>query len=450
MNESCIMEMVKIMDKFYTRMKDLLQDDYEPFIETLSEKEVKGLYLNTNKDGYKALDHKHIKPHPLVTGGYLYDDEAYSPGKSPYFLCGLYYIQEPSAMLVANMIDIKENDYVLDMCAAPGGKSCRIANRLGPDGLLIANDISASRAKILSENIERFGIDNTIVTNTDPLRFVGVLDGFFDKIILDAPCSGEGMLRKTEEASKTWSPDKVYECAAIQKRLIEAAYTLLKPGGQIIYSTCTYSLEENEEIVRYALDHFDFSLETLPHRDGLMPGIDMSEAIRCYPHHFAGEGQFMALLTKRGETPVKKPKVLKPKISPEALKNVQNFYKENLNIKVPKLLYENKGHVYALKRQFPDLGKIRILRNGLYLGESRKNYFIPSYSLALTLRKDDVKRCYDFPEESNEVAAYIRGETLEAIGSKGYGVIFVDGYPLSFYKESNAVKNLFPKGLRRS
>lgn len=437
------------MDEFYERMKQLLGADYDAFLASLEEDEVKGLYLNNKKDAKDLLDHHHMYPHPLVKGGYIYDEKAYLPGKSPYFLCGLYYIQEPSAMLVANMIDIKEDDYVLDMCAAPGGKSCAIGNRLGDQGLLIANDISSARAKILSENIERFALTNTIVTNTDPLRFVGVLDGFFDKIILDAPCSGEGMLRKSDEASKTWSIEKVHECAAIQRRLLEAAYKLLKPGGQIIYSTCTYSLEENEEMVRYALDHFAFKLESLEHSHGLEEGIHMKEAIRCYPHKFKGEGQFMALMTKQGETPIIKPKILKPHISSEARNNLNKFYKEALNIKVPPYLYENKGHIYAIRPQFPDLGKIRILRNGLYLGESRKNYFIPSYSLALTLHKKDVKHYYDFSEKDKEVASYIHGEALEAHGTKGYGVIFVDGQPLSFYKESNAIKNLFPKGLRR-
>lgn len=257
------------------------------------------------------------------------------------------------------------------------------------------------------------------------------------------------MLRKTEQAEKTWSPEKVDECAAIQKRLIEAAYKLLKPHGQLIYSTCTYEPSENEEIVRYALDHFDFRLQPLPHSHGLETGINMPEAIRCYPHRFEGEGQFMALLEKDGAGEAKKIRGLKPNISRSSEKVVASFYKDNLNIQMPDRLIENKGHIYAIKKQFPDLSKFRILRNGLYLGEVRKNYFIPSYSLALTLKKEDVKRSYDFKENSSEIRDYIHGLTLPANNQKGYGVIFVDGYPLSFYKESNAVKNLFPKGLRR-
>ena len=442
--------MVKAMDEFYNRMKELLGNDYDAFLKALDEREVKGLYLNNHKkDVDQILDQKAVMPHPLVSNGYLYDPDIYQPGKSPYFLAGLYYIQEPSAMLVANMIDIKEDDYVLDMCAAPGGKSCQVLNRLGEDGLLIANDISSSRAKILSENIERFGATNAIVTNTDPIRFVGLLDGFFDKIILDAPCSGEGMLRKTELAAKTWSPEKVQECASIQRSLIEAAYKLLRPGGQLIYSTCTYSKEENEDMIHYALDHFALKVIDLPKSHGLEPGIDLPEAIRCYPHKFKGEGQFMCLMEKTGETEIKKPRFMKPNITKASLKNVSDFYKQSLNVKLPPYLVENKGHIYAIRQQSPDLRKIRILRNGLYLGESRKNYFIPSYSLALTLDKQDVKLSYDFDEDSEEIKAYLHGETLESHGHKGYGILFVSSYPLSFYKESNAVKNLFPKGLRR-
>lgn len=434
------------MDKFYERMKDMLGDEYDDFIDALNKPAVKGLYLNNKKQNIEKVLPS-MKPHPFVKEGFIFDDQKYAPGKSPYFLAGLYYIQEPSAMLVANMIDIKEDDYVLDMCAAPGGKSCSVGAQLSDDGLLIANDISHSRAKVLSENIERFGLSNTIVTSTDPLRFVSLLDGFFDKIILDAPCSGEGMFRKLDQAVETWSYEKVLECASIQKNLIEAAYKLLREGGEVIYSTCTYSKEENEDIIEYALSNFDFELVPLPHIEGETSYMDGT--IRCYPHKHEGEGHFIAKLKKVGSSNTIKPSVLKPHISKEAETNLRAFYKESLNCKVPPLLLENKGHIYAIKRHFPDLKNIRILRNGLYLGESKKNRFVPSYSLALTLTKDDVKNFYDFKEESEEIKKYIHGETLPANNKKGYGVIFVDGYPLSFYKESNAVKNLFPKGLRR-
>lgn len=437
------------MEQFDARMKSLLKDEYDDFKKALLEKPVKGLYLNRNKKNVeRVLEKQYIEHHPIVENGYLYD-ENYHPGRSAYFLAGLYYIQEPSAMLVADALPIEPDDFVLDMCAAPGGKSCEIASRLTGEGVLIANDIEASRARILSENIERFGLDNTIVTNVDPMRFTKQFQEAFDKIVLDAPCSGEGMFRKLEQAVDTWSEDKVLECAHIQKNLLKGAYDMLKQGGMVIYSTCTYSYEENEAMVHYAVDELGFELLPLSKSHGLCPGVDLDEVVRCYPHHYRGEGHFIALLRKPGNSPRKVVRPMKPQVSQADLKVLKAFYQETLNKKVPAYIIENNGHLYAIKKNFPELKGIRVLRNGLYLGEVRKNRFIPSYSLALTLTKEDVKRSYDYSCDSEEIKKYIHGETLEGTGNKGFGVIFVDGYPLSFYKESNQVKNLFPKGLRR-
>ena len=437
------------MEQFDARMKSLLKDEYDDFKNALLEKPVKGLYLNRNKKNVeRVLDQNYVEHHPIVENGYLYD-ENYHPGRSAYFLAGLYYIQEPSAMLVADALPIEPDDFVLDMCAAPGGKSCEIASRLTGEGILIANDIEASRARILSENIERFGLDNTIVTNVDPMRFTKQFQEAFDKIVLDAPCSGEGMFRKLAQAIDTWSEEKVLECAHIQKNLLKGAYDMLKQGGMVIYSTCTYSYEENEAMVHYAVDELGFELLPLNKSNGLCPGVDLDEVVRCYPHHYRGEGHFIALLKKPGNSPRKQVRTIKPSVNLADLKVLKAFYQENLNKKVPSYIIENNGHLYAVKKNFPELKGIRVLRNGLYLGEVRKNRFIPSYSLALTLTKQDVKRSYDYPSESEEIKKYIHGETLEGTGEKGFGVIFVDGYPLSFYKESNQVKNLFPKGLRR-
>ena len=437
------------MEQFDARMKSLLKDEYDDFKKALLEKPVKGLYLNRNKKNVeRVLDKNYVEHHPIVENGYLYD-ENYHPGRSAYFLAGLYYIQEPSAMLVADALPIEPDDFVLDMCAAPGGKSCEIASRLTGEGVLIANDIEASRARILSENIERFGLDNTIVTNVDPMRFTKQFQEAFDKIVLDAPCSGEGMFRKLEQAIDTWSEEKVLECAHIQKNLLKGAYDMLKQGGMVIYSTCTYSYEENEAMVHYAVDELGFELLPLNKSNGLCPGVDLDEVVRCYPHHYRGEGHFIALLRKPGNSLRKQVRTIKPSVNLADLKVLNAFYQENLNKKVPSYIIENNGHLYAVKKNFPELKGIRVLRNGLYLGEVRKNRFIPSYSLALTLTKQDVKRSYDYPSESEEIKKYIHGETLEGTGEKGFGIIFVDGYPLSFYKESNQVKNLFPKGLRR-
>ena len=436
---------------FEKQMKELLKDEYHDFIESLQKPSIKGFYINPLKpDITQYLDHQYINKHVVVKDGYYFDYQNYPLGKSPFFNCGAYYIQEPSAMLVSHFLDVKDDDYFLDMCGAPGGKTCAIASRLSQDGLMITNDIVPLRAKILSENVERFGLQNTIVTNCDPLSFTKILSGFFDKIILDAPCSGEGMFRKDDQAIETWSLDKVNECAYIQRQLIDAAMSLLKPGGQLIYSTCTYNTIENEQQIHYLLDHYDCSLIPLEKSHGMSEGISIPEAVRLYPHKYQGEGHFIALMQKHGDPQNKKIKAIKPIISKQNLKLVEDFYKQYLNIKVPAYLYENNNHIYALRPQFPELKGIRVLRNGLYLGECKKNRFEPSLALALTLSKCDVKQYYTYHENDQKVINYIHGETIEGTNQKGYGVIFVEDYPLSFYKESqHQAKNLYPKGLRR-
>lgn len=436
---------------FEKQMQDILKNEYPDFMKALEQPAVKAFYLNPHKkEAIKYLNKEFIQPHVVVKDGYYFNYEKYPLGKSPFFSCGLYYIQEPSAMLVTHFLNIQKDDYILDMCAAPGGKTCAAASQLSEDGLMIANDIVPLRAKILSENVERFGLKNTIVTNCDPLVFENQLKGFFDKIILDAPCSGEGMFRKSDAAIETWSLEKVHECAHIQRQLLDAAMNLLKPEGQLIYSTCTYNTIENEEQIQYLLNHYNCSLIPLKKSHGMSPGMNMEEAVRLYPHHYQGEGHFIALIQKHGEMTPFKSKNLKPIISKQNQLLVQDFYKTYLNCKVPAYLYDNNNHIYAILPQFPELKGIRVLRNGFYLGECKKNRFEPSLALALTLQINDVKQFYRFHENDQEVTQYLHGETIEGSTQKGYGIIFVEDYPLSFYKESNhQAKNLYPKGLRR-
>ena len=436
---------------FEKQMQDILKNEYPDFMKALEQPAVKAFYLNPHKkEAIKYLNKEFIQPHVDVKDGYYFNYEKYPLGKSPFFSCGLYYIQEPSAMLVTHFLNIQKDDYILDMCAAPGGKTCAAASQLSEDGLMIANDIVPLRAKILSENVERFGLKNTIVTNCDPLVFENQLKGFFDKIILDAPCSGEGMFRKSDAAIETWSLEKVHECAHIQRQLLDAAMNLLKPEGQLIYSTCTYNTIENEEQIQYLLNHYNCSLIPLKKSHGMSPGMNMEEAVRLYPHHYQGEGHFIALIQKHGEMTPFKSKNLKPVIPKQNQLLVQDFYKTYLNCKVPAYLYDNNNHIYAILPQFPELKGIRVLRNGFYLGECKKNRFEPSLALALTLQINDVKQFYRFHENDQEVTQYLHGETIEGSTQKGYGIIFVEDYPLSFYKESNhQAKNLYPKGLRR-
>lgn len=437
---------------FLNRMKNLLNDDYPLFIEAIKNKPVKALYLNNLKAPLDFLERKFdLKKHHFVDGGFYYDDYKYPLGKHCYFDCGLYYIQEPSAMIVASLLDIQEGDFVLDMCAAPGGKACFVASRLNQTGLVIANDISHSRASILSSNIERLGLTNTIVTSAKPSVITSQLPNYFDKIILDAPCSGEGMFRKLNQAIETWSYDKVLECAKIQKELVDEAYKALKPGGELVYSTCTYAIEENEDIVDYLLNKYpDMNLVQIPLSNGMSQGIHHPECVRLYPHLHLGEGHFIALFKKQPSLYSSHNETLKPNITKNQMALLNEFYEKYLTIFPSKNIINSNNHLYQIQSYFPKLEKVKILRTGLYLGECKKNRFEPSYSLSHTLNQNDVKNYYNFSASSIEVEKYLKGETLAGTSQKGYGLLLVDGFALSFYKESNGIiKNLIPKGLRK-
>lgn len=440
-------------DTFLNRMKQLLHEEYSDFVESMNNPAIKGFYINPlKKEVVQHLDTNHITPHPYIPRGYYFDYQQYPLGKHPYFNCGLYYIQEPSAMVVGNLLDIKKDDYILDMCAAPGGKTCQVASKLSHHGLMVANDIHTIRATILSENVERFGLQNTIVTNCDPITLPTTFTNYFDKIILDAPCSGEGMFRKLQKAVDDWSLEKVNTCSKLQKQLLDSAYQMLKTDGILVYSTCSYSIEENEDNVRYCIQQLGMELVPIEKQKGMSSGINMSEAVRLYPHINSGEGQFIAMLkkTKPDSKHKVRTRILTTNITNEQRNLIKTFYQQTLHTPLPKYLYNSNNHIYAIQPHFPHLKKVRILRNGLYLGECKKGRFEPSLSLALTLEKKDLLRYYDFNAEDPNISDYLKGETLIGNQDKGYGVIFVDGYPLSFYKESNKqVKNLYPKGLRR-
>ena len=442
---------INMQELFKQRMKNLLKDDYEAFMKALDQDSYKAIYLNPlKKEGYPLLKDFSLRKHPLVNTGYYYDEHIDPLGKLPLFQTGLYYIQEPSAMLVGELLHVQPHDKVLDMCGAPGGKTCFVASQLSQQGLMIANDISLLRAQILAENVERFGLKNTIVTSCDPVHFTQQFKGYFDKIILDAPCSGEGMIRKTNKAMETWSIDKIHECANIQKKLIDAAFQLLKKDGLLIYSTCTYEKEENEDTIQYALDHYPFHLIPLPHTHGMQEGIHMKEAIRLYPHHYQGEGHFIALLQKTKASQTDTVPLLKSHIQKDQHQLLQDFYHRYLHIPCPNHLYASQNHLYEIQPHFPSIQKIRILKTGLHLGECKKNRFEPSHDLALSLHEDMAKYTYSFSYQSEDIKKYLRGETLEGSKDKGYGLILVDHLPISFYKESNhQIKNLYPKGLRR-
>lgn len=440
-----------MLNLFLDRMKPILGEDYDAFVKSLNDPQKQSLHVNILKDPSHTIPNSfHLMRHPYVENGYYFEKETHPMGKYSYHAAGLYYIQEPSAMLVGSLAPLKKGMRVLDMCAAPGGKSSSIAMRIGSEGLLVTNDITPNRAAILSENMERCGFTNTVVINTDPCKLPSLLPGFFNMVFIDAPCSGEGMFRKLDQAKTTWSESKVYECAHIQKNLIQAAYDLLADDGIIVYSTCTYELEENEYQIQLALDTLDLELIPFDLKPGFTPGIGLPETIRLYPHRFNGEGHYIALLRKTGHTPSGNVQSLKSNLTKEQQKLVNEFYQSTMNCDIPSFLYASNNHIYAVPYPYIDFKKTRVLRNGLYLGECKKNRFEPSHSMALAYAPSAFKRTYNFTYNCVEIEKYLHGETLEGHQGNGFGLITIDGFGLGLVKEVQGVlKNFYPKGLRR-
>ena len=374
---------------------------------------------------------------------------------------GLYYIQEPSAMSAAALLAPKPGMRVLDLCAAPGGKSTQLATYLGDSGLLVSNEINTQRSRILSQNIERMGIKNAIVTNEDSFVLASHFPGFFNAIQVDAPCSGEGMFRKLPEAIEQWSVENVAICAARQKKILDNAAVMLKPGGTIVYSTCTFSKEENEDVIEYFLErHPDFTLE---------------EMERFWPHKVDGEGHFVAKLVRRGcvdtdlkaDRKTKKNKnsknrknETKPALTKENMKLLSEFLDETISedmaawIKNSRLVMFGE-QLYRLPDMEVDIKGLKVQRAGLHIGEFKKQRFEPSHSLALALKLSEAKNVVKLTCDNPQTIGFFNGQSVmlsdeqAAECKKGWALVCVDGYPAGWGKVNGTqVKNHYPKGLR--
>lgn len=442
-------------------MKQLLQADYEAYEKSYEDPHYVGLRVNTLKistEEFEKISPFALTKVPWTSNGY-YVEGTEQPAKHPYYYAGLYYIQEPSAMTPAEVLPIEKGDYVLDLCAAPGGKTTALAAKLDGTGVLVTNDISNSRAKALLKNVELFGVRDALVTSEPPEKLCRYFEEYFDKILVDAPCSGEGMFRKDPSLIKTWEEQGVSYFDNIQKEIILQAATMLKPGGLMVYSTCTFSPEENEGTIKHLLETFpEFRVLPIPMCEGFdhghpewVSGEDsLKHCVRLWPHKIKGEGHFVALLQK-GETKQdrKKKKSAKEqmKISEEAgvfLKQLtcKSFRKNH------QLVQEG---LYSLPEGLPDVKGLRILRSGMYLGEMKKNRFEPSQALAMALRKDEFPYIIDLPLKDERVIRYLKGETIEVsdLKSSGYHLVCVDGYPLGFGKLSKGtLKNKYQPGWR--
>lgn len=454
--------------EFEKKMKAFLGDEWDDFLYSYDNNRFQALRFNTLKvqspeERMRILKTLKISSDKKVSWAEeaYYFDENVRPGKHPYHEMGLYYIQEPSAMSAAALLAPKPGMRVLDLCAAPGGKSTQLATYLGDSGLLVSNEINTQRSRILSQNIERMGIKNAIVTNEDSFVLASHFPGFFNAIQVDAPCSGEGMFRKLPEAIEQWSMENVAICATRQKEILDNAAVMLKPGGVIVYSTCTFSKEENEDVIEYFLErHPDFTLE---------------EMERFWPHKVDGEGHFVAKLVRRGsvngfdeaDRKTKKNKnsknrknETKPALTKENMKLLSEFLDETISenmaawIKNSRLVMFGE-QLYRLPDMEVDIKGLKVQRAGLHIGEFKKQRFEPSHSLALALKISEAKNVVKLTWDDPQTTGFFNGQSVmlsdeqTAECKKGWALVCVDGYPAGWGKVNGAqVKNHYPKGLR--
>ena len=441
-NEEKFWKRGKLMlpQEFLNRIKKQLGDEYPAFLESLERPRAVALRFNPLKGEKPTLPF--VKdPVPWEPMGYYYDPDA-RPGLHPYHEAGVYYLQEASAMSAVALLDPQPGERVCDLCAAPGGKTTQIAGRMMGEGFLLCNEINPKRARILGQNIERLGVANALVTNEHPQRLAEKYAGYFDRVLIDAPCSGEGMFRKEESAVTDWSQETVEMCARRQAEILHSGAKLLKAGGRLVYSTCTFAPEENEQTIENFLQtHPEFAREAVdapwftPAGEG---------AFRLWPHKLLGEGHFAAVLRKAGEEETDAVPIAGQKMPKE-----WNDFAKALSIQLPAgkaLLFGSS--LYWVPEEMPDIHRIKVVRPGLELGQVKKNRFEPAHALALWLKK--CENIQNLPVESEEIRKYLAGEVIPG-QVRGWCLITVDGYSIGWGKgDGNSIKNHYPKGLRRN
>ena len=426
-------------EAFLKRMQLQLGEEFPDFLESLERPRAVALRFNPLKGEQPAMSfvEKNVPWEPL---GYYYDPEA-RPGLHVYHEAGVYYLQEASAMAPVALLDPQPGEKVCDLCAAPGGKTTQIAGRMMGQGFLLCNEINPKRAKILSRNIERMAVPNALVTNEHPEKLEKRFPGFFDRVLVDAPCSGEGMFRKEEAAVTDWSQETVEMCARRQAEILDSAANMVRPGGRLVYSTCTFAPEEDEGAVAAFLErHPEFSPEIID-TPWFVPVENGGH--RMWPHKLLGEGHFAAVLKKAEgeETDI-------PTQSPGKLpKEWLNFAKE-LDIRLPagKPVVFGQNLFWA-PEEMPDIQKLKVLRPGLELGEVKKDRFEPAHALALWLK--DCGRSESYAPEGEEIKAYMHGDVVPS-QKKGWCLVKAGDYTIGWGKgDGRVLKNHYPKGLRR-
>lgn len=454
---------VRLPERFEKRMREMLAGEYEAFAQGFAAEHAAGLRVNTMKlsaEEFEKIAPVPVRRIPWIHNGFFYDADAVQPAKHPYYFAGLYYIQEPSAMTPAAVLPVQPGERVLDLCAAPGGKSTELAARLCGEGVLVSNDISNSRAKALLKNLELFGTKNAVVLSETPARLSERFAGYFDKILVDAPCSGEGMFRKSPAIMKNWEQYGVEYYQKLQREILPFAVRMLRPGGMLLYSTCTFSPEEDEGMLAFLLREYpELSMAEPPlSYEGFAPARpewgdgpeEIRKAIRIWPHRMEGEGHFVALLQKSEkaeEAPLPAAYMQAAKLSREAEEFLGGL---KLPLSSHRMLAREE-RLYYLPEGLPDLSGLRILRSGLLLGEMKKNRFEPSQALACALKAEEYGNCYHLSAGSEEVIRYLKCETISAESpvADGFVLVCADGYPLGWGKASHGeIKNKYLPGWR--
>ena len=481
---------MRLPEDFLERMRRLLGEEYDPWMESYGQDPAMGIRINParlSKEEWERISPWEIKRVPWNAYGY-YSERESRPAKDVFYYGGLYYVQEPSAMAPAAILKVKPGQKVLDLCAAPGGKSTELGARLLGKGLLVANDISASLAKALLKNLEMAGIGNVCVTAEEPKTLAKAFGEAFDKILVDAPCSGEGMFRKEPELVKSWTERGPEYYVPIQREILRQAVKMLKPGGELVYSTCTFSAEEDEETIDWILEK-EPDMELLPIKlwEGASCGVDGKPVLRLFPHRVWGEGHFAALLRKKagaGEEDEQKPEekagsdgerterfrkgtnsrgmnskgqtVMAGREAAVWLERESDFSDWEKLLSKPldrERLFVQEGQIYVLPEGFDKSLRLRFLRTGLLVGSVKRGRFEPSQAMAMTLDKGAFARSFSMEREDERVIRYLKGEGLglreQEQLSKGWVLVCVDRFPLGWAKSSgNGLKNKYYPGWR--
>lgn len=463
---------VEEMKELFKTLPGVSVSELPAFLESLAAERSYGLRRNPLK--YTKEEFEEKMPYALekiswAGEGYFYRKEE-QPGRSPYHEAGAFYIQEPSAMIAVELLGAGPGEYIADLCAAPGGKSTQIAGRMQGEGILVCNEYVPARAEILAQNMERMGILNCVVLKESVDHMAERFPLFFDRVLVDAPCSGSGMFRKEEEALLQWSPENVRMCAERQTEILEHTARMVRPGGALVYSTCSFSEAEDEGVIeRFLQEHKEFALDEASLTEellaaGICPGR-LPGTVRMWPHKLRGEGHFAARLVKAGEGVLGRDEKQQAGCAKSITSKVKNAQKENQNyfqdfcqqyltescfekLEAEGNFVWKKEFLFFMPALLPDLGSLRIQRSGLYLGEAKKGRFEPSHTWAMTLKKEDVRQWV----EVKNPAAYLRGETADnEAGLKGWALMLLQGKPLGWGKAGGSmVKNHYPKGLRKN